>query len=127
MAILEVGLGGRLDAVNIYDADCAIVTGIALDHTDWLGPTREHIGGEKAGIFRTGKPAICADRQPPQALLQYAEAIGADLRLIGRDFDAGCLQPAGCGPTLRGMSRRSTSWHGQRSSVIFSSATRPRR
>ena len=87
VAILEVGLGGRLDAVNIYDADCAIVTGIALDHTDWLGPTREHIGGEKAGIFRTGKPAICADRQPPQALLQYAEAIGADLRLIGRDFD----------------------------------------
>ena len=87
VAILEVGLGGRLDAVNIYDADCAIVTGVALDHTDWLGPTREHIGGEKAGIFRTGKPAICADRQPPQSLLQHAESIGADLRLIGRDFD----------------------------------------
>lgn len=84
--ILEVGLGGRLDAVNIYDADAAIVTGIALDHTDWLGPTREHIGFEKAGIFRSGRPALCADRQPPQSLLDHAAAIGADLKLIGRDF-----------------------------------------
>lgn len=84
--ILEVGLGGRLDAVNIYDADAAIVTGIALDHTDWLGPTREHIGFEKAGIFRPGRPALCADRQPPQSLLDHAAAIGADLKLIGRDF-----------------------------------------
>ena len=84
--ILEVGLGGRLDAVNIYDADAAIVTGIALDHTDWLGPTREHIGLEKAGIFRAGRPALCADRQPPQSLLDHAAAIGADLKLIGRDF-----------------------------------------
>ena len=84
--ILEVGLGGRLDAVNIYDPDVAIVTGIALDHTDWLGPTRESIGFEKAGIFRPGKPAICVDPQPPQSLIEHAAAISADLRLIGRDF-----------------------------------------
>ena len=84
--ILEVGLGGRLDAVNLYDADVAIVTGIALDHTDWLGPTRDTIGQEKAGIFRTGKPAFCADPQPPASLTGHAEIIGADLRLIGRDF-----------------------------------------
>ena len=84
--ILEVGLGGRLDAVNIYDPDVAIVTGIALDHTDWLGPTRESIGFEKAGIFRPGRPAICADPQPPQSLIAHAATTGADLRLIGRDF-----------------------------------------
>ena len=88
--ILEVGLGGRLDAVNIYDVDCAVVTGIALDHTDWLGATREAIGFEKAGIYRAaaeGKSvAICADPEPPQSLLDHAAAIGADLQLLGRDF-----------------------------------------
>ncbi|MBI2306529.1 MAG: bifunctional tetrahydrofolate synthase/dihydrofolate synthase [Rhodocyclales bacterium] len=84
--ILEVGLGGRLDAVNVYEPDVAVVTGVALDHTDWLGPDRESIGREKAGIFRAGKPAICADPQPPQSLLDHAAAIGADLQLIGRDF-----------------------------------------
>lgn len=84
--ILEVGLGGRLDAVNLYDADVAIVTGIDLDHTDWLGATRETIGREKAGIYRPGKPAFCADPQPPASLIEHATAIGADLRLIGRDF-----------------------------------------
>jgi dihydrofolate synthase / folylpolyglutamate synthase len=84
--ILEVGLGGRLDAVNAYDADCAVVTGIAVDHTDWLGPTRETIGFEKAGIYRAGKPAICADPAPPQSLIEHATAIGADLQLLGRDF-----------------------------------------
>jgi dihydrofolate synthase / folylpolyglutamate synthase len=85
-AILEVGLGGRLDAVNAYEPDVSIVTTIALDHTDWLGPDREHIGFEKAGIYRSGKPAFCADPNPPQSLLDHAAAIGADLRLIGRDF-----------------------------------------
>ena len=84
--ILEVGLGGRLDAVNVYDADCAVVTGIALDHTDWLGNTREAIGFEKAGIYRRGKPAICADPEPPQSLVDHAVVIGADLQLLGRDF-----------------------------------------
>ncbi|PKO91193.1 MAG: bifunctional tetrahydrofolate synthase/dihydrofolate synthase [Betaproteobacteria bacterium HGW-Betaproteobacteria-10] len=84
--ILEVGLGGRLDAVNAYEPDISIVTGIALDHTEWLGADRESIGYEKAGIFRAGKPAFCADPDPPQSLLNHAAAIGADLRLIGRDF-----------------------------------------
>ncbi|MFC5300545.1 bifunctional tetrahydrofolate synthase/dihydrofolate synthase [Azospira restricta] len=86
VAILEVGLGGRLDAVNVYEPDVSVVTGIALDHTDWLGPDRESIGREKAGIFRAGRPAICADPQPPQSLVDHATAIGADLQLIGRDF-----------------------------------------
>lgn len=88
VAILEVGLGGRLDAVNIYDADCAVVTGVALDHTDWLGSTRSAIGFEKAGIYRAGRPALCADPEPPASLLDHASAIGADLRLLGRDFSA---------------------------------------
>jgi dihydrofolate synthase/folylpolyglutamate synthase len=84
--VLEVGLGGRLDAVNAYEPDVSIVTTIALDHTDWLGAGSRGIGFEKAGIFRAGKPALCADPQPPQSLLDHAAAIGADLRLIGRDF-----------------------------------------
>ncbi|HET8551875.1 MAG TPA: bifunctional tetrahydrofolate synthase/dihydrofolate synthase [Gammaproteobacteria bacterium] len=87
VVVLEVGLGGRLDAVNIVDADCAIVTNIALDHMEWLGPDRESIGREKAGIYRAARPAICADRNPPASLLAQVEAIGADLRLLGRDFD----------------------------------------
>ncbi len=86
VAILEVGLGGRLDAVNAYDGDVAIVTSIDLDHTDWLGPTREHIGFEKAGIYRSGKPAFCADPEPPAALLAHAAAVDAELHLLGRDF-----------------------------------------
>ncbi len=86
LVILEVGLGGRLDAVNIYDGDVSVITGIALDHTDWLGPTRESIGYEKAGVFRCGRPAICADAEPPRSLLEHAAAIGADLQLIGGDF-----------------------------------------
>jgi dihydrofolate synthase / folylpolyglutamate synthase len=85
-AILEVGLGGRLDAVNAYEPDVSIVTSIALDHTEWLGPDRDSIGYEKAGIYRTGRPAFCADPQPPSRLLEHAAALGADLRLIGRDF-----------------------------------------
>ena len=84
--ILEVGLGGRLDGVNIYEPDCAIVTGVDLDHMDFLGDTREKIAFEKAGIFRAGKPAICGDTQTPQSLIDHAAAIGADLQLIGRDF-----------------------------------------
>jgi len=85
-AVLEVGLGGRLDAVNAYEPDISIVTTVALDHTDWLGNDRESIGFEKAGIYRTGKPAFCCDPNPPQRLLDHAANIGADLRLLGRDF-----------------------------------------
>ncbi|MBN9694252.1 MAG: bifunctional folylpolyglutamate synthase/dihydrofolate synthase, partial [Zoogloea sp.] len=84
--ILEVGLGGRLDAVNVFEPDCAIVTSVAMDHMDFLGDTREAIGFEKAGIFRAGKPAICSDPQPPETLVKHAEAIGAQLWVSGRDF-----------------------------------------
>ncbi|MBY0243672.1 MAG: bifunctional tetrahydrofolate synthase/dihydrofolate synthase [Burkholderiaceae bacterium] len=87
VVILEVGLGGRLDAVNVIDADVSIVTSVDIDHVDYLGGTREQIGFEKAGIFRTGKPAICSDPVPPQALIDYATEIGADLWLMGRDFN----------------------------------------
>lgn len=85
--LLEVGLGGRLDAVNIIDADLAIVTTVAIDHIDWLGDDREQIGYEKAGIFRAGMPALCGDPEPPQKLINYADEIGAQLFCRGRDFD----------------------------------------
>jgi dihydrofolate synthase/folylpolyglutamate synthase len=85
--ILEVGLGGRLDAVNVVDADVAVVTSVDIDHVDYLGPTREAIGREKAGIFRGGRPAVCADRDPPASLVEHARTIRASLALIGRDFD----------------------------------------
>lgn len=88
VAVLEVGLGGRLDAVNAFDADCAVVTTVDIDHVDFLGGDRESIGREKAGIFRAGRPAICADAQPPASLTQRAAEIGASLLLIGRDFGA---------------------------------------
>ena len=84
--ILEVGLGGRLDAVNIVDADVALVTTVAIDHVDYLGTTREAIGREKAGIFRAGRRAICGDADPPRSLVEHAEAIGAPLWRIGRDY-----------------------------------------
>ena len=87
VVILEVGLGGRLDAVNIIDADCAIITSIDLDHTQLLGNTRELIGREKAGIMRPGKIAICADPVPPQSLIDYAKQLDTDLWLHGQDFN----------------------------------------
>ncbi|TFW33547.1 bifunctional tetrahydrofolate synthase/dihydrofolate synthase [Massilia horti] len=87
VAILEVGLGGRLDAVNVVDADVAVVTSIDIDHTAYLGDTREAIGFEKAGIFRAGRAAICGDPVPPQSLIEHAGKIGADLWLLGRDFN----------------------------------------
>ena len=87
VAILEVGLGGRLDAVNIIDCDCAVITSIDLDHMEFLGPDRESIGREKAGVMRTGRPAIVSDPVPPQSVIDYAIAIDADLWLPGRDFN----------------------------------------
>ena len=86
VAILEVGLGGRLDAVNVFDADCALVASVDLDHQDYLGDTREAIGLEKAGIFRAGRPAVCADAEPPTTLVAHAREIGADLMVIDCDF-----------------------------------------
>jgi dihydrofolate synthase / folylpolyglutamate synthase len=85
--VLEVGLGGRLDAVNVVDADVALVTSIDLDHCDWLGRDRETIGREKAGIFRAGRPAIFGARDMPASIGEYARHIGADLQQLGRDFD----------------------------------------
>ncbi|MDH4396446.1 MAG: bifunctional tetrahydrofolate synthase/dihydrofolate synthase [Limnobacter sp.] len=85
--VLEVGLGGRLDAVNVFEPDCAICTSVDLDHQAFLGNTREAIGREKAGIFRSGKPAIVSDPSPPQSVIDHANAIGADLWLFTRDFN----------------------------------------
>jgi len=86
-AVLEIGLGGRLDAVNLIDADCAVITSVDVDHTDWLGDDRETIGLEKAHIYRSGRPAICSDPMPPQSLLAHAQEIGADLWRVGVDFN----------------------------------------
>jgi len=87
VAVLEVGMGGRLDASNAVDADCALVVSIDLDHREWLGDDREAIGREKAGIVRRGKPVVIADRDPPRSVLAFAAAEGALPRVIGRDFD----------------------------------------
>ena len=87
VVILEVGLGGRLDAVNIIDPDCAVITSIDLDHMEFLGPDRESIGFEKAGIMRTGRPVIVSDPVPPQSVLEHAKKIGADLWRLGVDFN----------------------------------------
>jgi dihydrofolate synthase/folylpolyglutamate synthase len=87
VAILEVGLGGRLDAVNIIDADCAVITSIDLDHMAILGKDRERIGFEKAGIMRAGRPVIVSDPVPPQSVIDHAAAVGAELWLFGRDFN----------------------------------------
>ena len=86
VVILEVGLGGRLDATNIVDADVAVITSIALDHTDWLGPDRESIGREKAGVFRAGKPAIVGEPDMPDSIAAVANEKGAQLLQRGRDW-----------------------------------------
>ena len=87
VVILEVGLGGRLDATNIIDADCMVITSIDIDHVEYLGADRESIGREKAGIMRTGKPVIVSDPVPPQSVIDYALEIGADLWRFGQDFN----------------------------------------
>lgn len=89
LVVLEVGLGGRLDAVNAVDADCALLTSIDLDHCAILGPDRESIGREKAQIMRAGRPAVVADPQPPASVVAHAQALGADLWCAGRDFGHG--------------------------------------
>jgi dihydrofolate synthase/folylpolyglutamate synthase len=87
VVLLEVGMGGRLDAVNVVDADVAVVVSVGLDHMEWLGPDVESIAREKAGIFRAGRPAVCGMADPPRSLLEVAAGVGAVLRLRGRDFD----------------------------------------
>ncbi len=87
VVILEVGLGGRLDAVNIIDPDCAVITSIDIDHTQLLGNDREQIGLEKAGIMRAGRPVVVSDPVPPDSLIAHAQAVGADLWRLGQDFN----------------------------------------
>ena len=87
LVILEVGMGGRLDAVNAFDNDCAVITSIDVDHVEYLGPDREAIGREKAGVMRAGRPVIVSDPMPPQSVLDEAARIGADLWRFGRDFN----------------------------------------
>lgn len=86
VAILEVGLGGRLDAVNVFDADCAVITSVAIDHVDYLGPTREMIAFEKAGIFRPRMPAVCSEPDVPESMLSHAQAIGARFLRLDEAF-----------------------------------------
>ena len=88
VAIMEVGIGGRLDAVNVFDTDCALVTTIDIDHRKWLGDDREAIGTEKAGIFRARTPAVSAERDPPRSLVKYAESVHAPLAILGWHYDA---------------------------------------
>jgi dihydrofolate synthase / folylpolyglutamate synthase len=101
--VLEVGLGGRLDAVNLLDADVAVVTSVQIDHTDWLGADRESIGREKAGIFRCARPAVCGDRSPPASLRAVARTLDAPWYAIGEAFD--CSRTAGGGWQWRGTDR----------------------
>jgi dihydrofolate synthase/folylpolyglutamate synthase len=107
LIVLEVGLGGRYDSVNAFDTDCAVITSIDLDHMEWLGPDRESIGLEKAQIMRPGKPAIVSDPVPPNSVLAHAQAIGADLWQVGRDFShSGDRQQWGWSGQHAGFSRR---------------------
>ncbi len=105
--VLEVGLGGRLDAVNLVHADVAVVTNIGLDHAEWLGTTRESVAFEKAGIFRAAKPAVCGDADPPASMLESAARSAVPLLIRGRDFDLS--KEAGCwhwrGKDAKGLSR----------------------
>lgn len=89
VALLEVGLGGRLDAVNVVDADAALITSIGIDHTEWLGADRESIAREKAGIMRTACPVVCGDADPPHSLRAESDSVGAVLRVLGQDFSLG--------------------------------------
>ncbi|PCI09220.1 MAG: bifunctional tetrahydrofolate synthase/dihydrofolate synthase [Gammaproteobacteria bacterium] len=86
LVILEVGLGGRLDAVNIMDSDVSVLTSVAIDHIDWLGDDRELIGYEKAGVFRSGKPVVCGERDVPDSVIQHAEKLNCEFMLTGRDY-----------------------------------------
>ncbi|PIT31753.1 bifunctional tetrahydrofolate synthase/dihydrofolate synthase [Snodgrassella alvi] len=105
--ILEVGLGGRLDAVNIFDADVAVITSVDLDHEAFLGDTVEKVAFEKAGIMRAGKPVICAQIPVPLSLSSHAAEVGADLLLLGRDFDCHKME----------MQQWSYRFHPQKSSL----------
>jgi dihydrofolate synthase/folylpolyglutamate synthase len=104
LVILEVGLGGRYDSVNAFDCDCAVITSIAIDHVQWLGEDREAIGLEKAQIMRAGKPVVVSDPSPPESVVAHAQAVGADLWRVGRDFGH---------TTEHTASRQQWSWWGR--------------
>jgi dihydrofolate synthase/folylpolyglutamate synthase len=108
LVILEVGMGGRLDVVNVVDADVTVITSVDLDHMEVLGPDREAIGWDKAHVMRAGRPAIVSDPVPPASVVEYGERLGADLRLVGRDFNTGGDRQqwnwAGRGRRIAGMS-----------------------
>jgi dihydrofolate synthase/folylpolyglutamate synthase len=120
--VLEVGLGGRLDAVNVVDAECAVITSVDIDHVDYLGGTREAIGREKAGILRAGRAAVLADAEPPQSLLEEAQRIGARLLRIGVDFGwkSAPKQWSYWGP---GGSRHGLAWPALRGAMQLSNAS----
>ena len=121
VAVMEVGLGGRLDAVNLFTPHCAVVTNIGIDHIDYLGPTRESIGFEKAGIFRRDTPAVCADRDPPETLLARARELDLSLIRIGRDFD--CVpHPTHWDYTSAAGDRKGLPWPALRGQIQLSNA-----
>lgn len=97
-AVMEIGLGGRLDAVNLLDGDCSVITPVGLDHQEYLGDTREAIGREKAGIIRRGRPLVLGDRDPPASILEVARLLGAPVKRIGQDFE---LTPEGDAAVFR--------------------------
>ncbi len=115
VVILEVGLGGRLDATNIVDADIAVLSSVGLDHQAWLGNDRESIAYEKAGIFRQDRPAVCIDRQPPQRVLAHAAALATPLYCLGRDFDL-AFDPDGIGDE---------AWHWQYQDIHYQGLPKP--
>ena len=118
--VIEVGLGGRLDATNILDADCAVITSIGIDHTEFLGATRELIAVEKAGILRSNRPAVIAEPEPPQSLIDVAVERGADARYIGQDFG---WQKSPETPSQWSFWARSVHSPGGRGNVANASAT----
>ncbi|WP_028865561.1 bifunctional tetrahydrofolate synthase/dihydrofolate synthase [Psychromonas aquimarina] len=117
--LLEVGLGGRLDATNMVESDISVITTIGIDHVDWLGDDREKIAYEKAGVFRAGKPAVCGEFEPPQSLKDYAAKLSTDIRYAGKDFTftaaadnwqwSGSKTICGLTPTLMPMQNASTA------------------
>ena len=123
LAVLEVGLGGRLDAVNAFDSDCAVVTSVDFDHMEYLGNNRDSIGAEKAGIFRAGRPAICGEGDAPAGLLRRAEEIGAKLHLIGRDYGFNAVPTNGSSGVHWASVRRCRI---RRCAATINSATPPR-
>jgi len=116
VAVLEVGLGGRLDAVNTVDADAALVVSIGIDHVDWLGADRDSIGYEKAGIYRPGRPAICADPDPPRRLIDHAKESAHYCSGSAATMASSVPNRPGAGGPLKSGSMAAAAGAGRRSS-----------